>query len=40
MKCEKCNIVMDRDVVAVLNLRMQEAGFPQRVLNEIIERKG
>jgi putative transposase len=39
MKCEKCNIIMDRDVAAVLNLQMRGAGFPQRALNEIIERE-
>ncbi|MEM3790241.1 MAG: transposase [Thermoproteota archaeon] len=40
MKCEKCNIILDRDVVAVLNLQMRGEGFPQRALNEIIEREG
>jgi putative transposase len=40
MKCEKCNLTMDRDVVAVLNLEMRGAGFPQRALNELIEREG
>jgi putative transposase len=40
MRCEKCDMVMDRDVVAVLNLRMRGEGFPQRALNEIIEREG
>ncbi|MEM3809653.1 MAG: zinc ribbon domain-containing protein, partial [Thermoproteota archaeon] len=34
MKCE------DRDVVAVLNLQMRGEGFPQRALDEIIEREG
>jgi hypothetical protein len=32
--------VMDRDVVAVLNLQMRGAGFPQSALNELIEREG
>jgi len=40
MKCEKCSIIMDRDVIAVLNLRMRGEGFPQRALNELIEREG
>ncbi|MEM3806655.1 MAG: zinc ribbon domain-containing protein [Thermoproteota archaeon] len=40
MKCEKCNIILDRDIVAVLNLQMRGEGFPQRALNEIIEREG
>ena len=40
MKCEKCSLTMDRDVVAVLNLEMRGAGFPQRALNELIEREG
>ncbi|MEM3258721.1 MAG: transposase, partial [Thermoproteota archaeon] len=40
MKCEECNIILDRDVVAVLNLQMRGEGFPQRALNEIIEREG
>jgi len=39
MKCEECNTVIDRDVVAVLNLQMRGAGFPQRALNELIERE-
>ncbi|MEM3575973.1 MAG: transposase [Thermoproteota archaeon] len=40
MKCEKCGLAMDRDVVAVLNLQMRGEGFPQRALDEIIEREG
>jgi hypothetical protein len=40
MRCGKCNLIMDRDVVAVLNLQMRGAGFPQRALNELIEREG
>ncbi|MEM3790272.1 MAG: transposase [Thermoproteota archaeon] len=40
MKCEECNIILDRDVVAVLNLQMRGEGFPQRALDEIIEREG
>jgi len=40
MRCEKCNLTMDRDIVAVLNLQMRGAGFPQRALNELIEREG
>ncbi|MBO3802165.1 MAG: hypothetical protein JTT12_07590, partial [Candidatus Brockarchaeota archaeon] len=37
---EMCNIILDRDVVAVLNLQMRGEGFTQRALNEIIEREG
>ncbi|MEM3454738.1 MAG: zinc ribbon domain-containing protein, partial [Thermoproteota archaeon] len=40
MKCEECGLAMDRDVVAVLNLQMRGEGFPQRALDEIIEREG
>jgi putative transposase len=40
MRCGKCKLAMDRDVVAVLNIQMREVGFPQRVLNELIEREG
>ena len=40
MKCEKCNLTMDRDVIACLNLQMRGAGFPQRALDELIEREG
>jgi len=40
MKCGKCSTVTDRDVVAVLNLQMRGAGFPQRALYELIERDG
>ncbi|MEM0259733.1 MAG: transposase, partial [Thermoproteota archaeon] len=40
MKCEECNIILDRDVVAVLNLQMRGEGFPQRALDEVIEREG
>jgi len=36
---QKCNLVMDRDFLAVLNLQMRGEGFPQRALNEIIERE-
>jgi transposase len=39
MKCEKCNLIMDRDIVAVLNLQMRGAEFPQRALDELIERE-
>ena len=39
MKCEKCNLILDRDVVAVLNLQMRGAGFPQRALYELIGRE-
>ncbi|MEM3826472.1 MAG: transposase [Nitrososphaeria archaeon] len=39
MRCEKCGLTMDRDVVAVLNLQMRGEGFPQRALNELIERE-
>ncbi|MEM3415402.1 MAG: hypothetical protein QXS21_06640 [Thermoproteota archaeon] len=34
MKCK------DRDIIAVLNLQIRGEGFPQRALNEIIEREG
>ncbi|MEM0259137.1 MAG: hypothetical protein QW314_04760 [Thermoproteota archaeon] len=34
-----CNIILDRDVVAVLNLQMRGEGFTQRALDEIIERE-
>ncbi|MEM1525370.1 MAG: zinc ribbon domain-containing protein, partial [Nitrososphaerales archaeon] len=37
MKCEKCGLTMDRDVIAVLNLQMRGEGFPQRAPNELIE---
>ncbi len=40
MRCEKCSLVMDRDVVAVLNLQMRGEGFPQRALDELIEGEG
>ncbi|MBO3802166.1 MAG: transposase [Candidatus Brockarchaeota archaeon] len=40
MKCEECNIILDRDVVVVLNLQMRGEGFPQRALDEIIEGEG
>ncbi|MEM0219776.1 MAG: transposase [Thermoproteota archaeon] len=40
MKCEECNIILDRDIIAVLNLQMRGEGFTQRALNEIIEREG
>ncbi|MEM2399327.1 MAG: hypothetical protein QXW55_05135 [Candidatus Bathyarchaeia archaeon] len=40
MKCEKCGFVMDRDIVAVLNLQMRGEGFPQRAPNEIIQGEG
>jgi putative transposase len=40
IKCGNCNLIMDRDVVAVLNLQMRGAGFPQSALNELIEREG
>jgi transposase len=40
MKCEKCKLTLDRDIVAVLNLQMRGAGFPQGALNELIEREG
>jgi transposase len=39
MRCGKCGIVMDRDIVAVLNLQMRGVGFPQRALDELIERE-
>lgn len=40
MRCEPCHLIMDRDVVAVLNLQMRGVGFPQRALHELIEREG
>ena len=39
MKCRKCKLVLDRVVVAVLNLQMRGEGLPQRALNELIERE-
>jgi len=30
MTCGKCNLIMDRDVIAVLNLQMRGAGFPPK----------
>jgi putative transposase len=39
MRCGRCGLIMDRDVIAVLNLQMRGEGFPQRALNEIIERE-
>jgi transposase len=39
MKCKMCNLIMDRDIAAVLNIQMRGAG-PQRALNELIEREG
>ncbi len=42
MRCEECSYVMDRDVVAVLNLQMWGVGFPLKALNETkkVEREG
>jgi len=40
MRCEKCNIIIDRDVVAVLNLQMRGAGFPLRAPDEAVEGEG
>ncbi|MEM3789523.1 MAG: hypothetical protein QW260_00305 [Thermoproteota archaeon] len=40
MKCKDRDIILDRDVVAVLNLQMRGEGFTQRALDEIIEREG
>jgi putative transposase len=40
MRCERCDLIMDRDVVAVLNLQMRGAGVPPRALHELIEREG
>ncbi|MBS7618500.1 transposase, partial [Candidatus Bathyarchaeota archaeon] len=39
MKCGECGLLMDRDVVAVLNLQMWGAGFTPKTLNELIERE-
>ncbi|MEM2384434.1 MAG: hypothetical protein QXL74_03970 [Candidatus Bathyarchaeia archaeon] len=39
MKCEECGFVMDRDIIAVLNIQMRGEGFPQRAPNEITERE-
>jgi len=39
MKCRKCKLVLERDVVAVLNIQMRGVGFPQRALNKIIEKE-
>lgn len=30
MRCEKCGLTMDRNVVAVLNLQMWGEGFPKK----------
>ena len=30
MSCEKCNLIIDRDIAAVLNLQMRGAGFPPK----------
>jgi len=40
MKCGKCKLALDRDIVAALNLQMRGEGFPQRALNELIEGEG
>ena len=40
MRCRKCKLTLDRDIVAALNLQMRGVGFPQRALNELIEREG
>lgn len=40
IKCEKCGLIMDRDIVAVLNLQMRGAGFTPRALDELIEGEG
>ncbi|MEM1660170.1 MAG: zinc ribbon domain-containing protein [Candidatus Bathyarchaeia archaeon] len=29
MRCEKCGLAMDRDIVAVLNPQMRGAGLPK-----------
>jgi len=34
MRCKECCLVLDRDVVAVLNLRMRGAGVPPKALIE------
>jgi putative transposase len=39
MKCRKCKLILDRGIVAVLNIQMRGEGFPQRALNEIIEKE-
>ena len=40
MECEGCGLVLDRDVVAVLNLQMWGQGFAPKALDELIEREG
>jgi len=36
MKCEKCNLILDRDVVAVLNLQMWGSGVTPKALIEAL----
>ncbi|MCS7373391.1 MAG: transposase [archaeon GB-1867-097] len=31
MKCKKCEFIMDRDIVAVLNLQMWGSGLPRKL---------
>jgi putative transposase len=40
MKCKKCNLISDRDIVAVLNLQMWGHGFAPKALDELIKREG
>jgi len=40
MKCKKCNLILDRDIVAVLNLQMWGHGFAPKALDELIKREG
>ena len=40
MRCGKCVLVMDRDVVAALNLQMRGGEFTQSALHEVLEREG
>lgn len=40
LKCRTCNVIMDRDVVATLNLQMWGAGSTPKALDEVIGREG
>lgn len=39
MRCSDCGLILDRDIVAVLNLQMWGIGFPPKALDELIERE-
>jgi len=40
MKCMKCNLILDRDIVAVLNLQMWGHGFAPKAFDELIKKEG